>query len=208
MRDGVRAMDPFDHEDDEVKKHWNETADKTAEFIKQNCKSWLMIARNNVRDIVYRGFEKIPNDYLTFTRAVRQDRAPRDSSVAIHDLYNRMIDLCDKHANRNNSVFCSGSHAMASQYGTVYVIIPIGNFRYTWHLDCEDWYESRYKFERELGLNPSDQKITAEFCPRLMGDDDGTWAQAVASGHEIMIACKSYLAIHPRFYAAVAERVK
>lgn len=204
-KDKVFYKDPFDYDDDEVNRHWDETALKTAEFIKQNCKLWLSLIRNP-HDCVYRGFKDIRKDYLTFTKKVRNDRRPRDSSEEMHDLYNKMIDVCGKFADRDNSVFVSGSHAMASGYGNPYVIVPIGNFSYTWHEEVEDWYEGRERFWKELGTDPSMDRIEKNFCPLLKGDDGSYW-KAVASGNEIMIACKQYLAINIRIYPFVAKHL-
>lgn len=115
-------------------------AQKLADYLKDNCSPWLQ-QTNNGDLVVYRGFnddsriKKAP----AFIKAVRQNRKPRDSYLSDHNYFNEVIRRCGKKANRSNSVFVSGSMQEAEHYGFVYIVIPIGDFNYTWSTKFSDW---------------------------------------------------------------------
>lgn len=111
---------------------------KLAEYIKQNCAPWLN-AVGNPKLAVYRGFGK--SGRLAFTRPVRHDRRPRDTKQAEHKKMQMMISALGLKANRENSAFVSGCEYQASEYGEVFVVLPIGEFNYTWSKQHRDWTE-------------------------------------------------------------------
>lgn len=112
---------------------------KIADYIKTNCKPWLS-QTNNGRLYVYRGFSNESSLPMpAFTKAVRPDRVPRDSSKDWHMNIDYAIRIAGKKANRSNSLFTTGDEDQASEYGAVFVVLPIGAFNYTWHTDISDW---------------------------------------------------------------------
>jgi hypothetical protein len=114
---------------------------KVAAYIKKNCKPWLSQTQNG-RLCVYRGFSHENLPIPAFIKAVRPDRKPRDSDKDWHVSVDYAISLAGKTANRSNSLFTSGSYGVATGYGNTYVVIPIGDFNYTWHVDINDWHGS------------------------------------------------------------------
>jgi len=93
--------------------------------------------------LAYRGYERFDGE--PFQRDFRDDRQPKDSSKAVTALFNLAIESksgTGPTADRNNSIFVSGSSRTASIYGEVYVVFPMGPFAYTWHELIDDWYNT------------------------------------------------------------------
>lgn len=112
-------------------------------FIQDNCGAWLQKSGGR---IAYRGSETVLKEngvqYPAFVRKTRMDRIPRDSSRAMHKLLNYWISLAGGKANRTNSLFLTGDPGQARDYGELFVVLPIGDFHYTWNTQMEDWHDS------------------------------------------------------------------
>jgi len=190
---------------------------KVAAFIKKNCQPWLA-ATNNGKDIVYRGIHR-PRDPQSFVRRVRKNRRPLHSSKNLHGILNSIITVGGKTANRENSVATSGFARRTNMYGDrTFVVMPIGPFNYTWHIDFGDWAEdfihtyanSADSHQRELVSYMLDhpETITKEWLDDTYGEfllkglrgDDNTLSQAIHNGEELMIKADKMLAIEPEFY--------
>lgn len=105
--------------------------------IKKNCEPWLK-QTNFGELIVYRGVDNI--DQKIQRKRVRKRRKPRDSKMEWHKLFNDLIAEKGLTANRSNSVFVSGKRDNVYEYGDEFIILPIGNFNYTWHKEIADWW--------------------------------------------------------------------
>lgn len=118
-------------------------AKKTIKLLKTSCKEWLKQTQNG-KLTIYRGFreDSLPNNtnLLVFSKTVRKHRKPLDSSKNQHEMFNKIIKFLEKTANRSNSAFTSGDYSVASEYGRVYNVIPIGEFNYTWSNELHDWH--------------------------------------------------------------------
>jgi hypothetical protein len=132
------AKDFFGTGQADAKKIVLEKANQLVAYIKQNCKPWLVESKKGL-NYVYRGFSGNPRN-LAFLKDVRQNRRPRDSGRKQHEVMDFMITACGKVANRSNSIFTTSDISTATEYGTAYVAIPVGNFHYTWHVDLDDWH--------------------------------------------------------------------
>lgn len=130
---------------------WKEIVDglhggDDAEYYKRVAMKVLRDAKDFIGEsgqplkLAYRGYERAEN--YPFHRAYRDNRAPKDSSKAITKVFNLAIESEGGTANRNNSIFVSGSARTASIYGEVYVLFPMGDFNYTWHELIDDWYNT------------------------------------------------------------------
>lgn len=165
-------------------------------LITRECKPWFREI-GDPSNKVYRGFAREPKSQI-FRKSVRQNRRPRDSKPEDHDEFNRVIGMCGKVANRSNAVFVTGEYPDAASYGKAYVVIPIGNFNYTWHTVAEDWTANKYQILRPTDLDDID------LCNEIKGDDN-TLKTAILSNHEIMISCKEILGISPPFYNYIIQ---
>lgn len=104
-------------------------------FIKKNCKPYISENPNWMDNPMYRGIDDY-DDVLIKT--IRTDRRPLDTDAFLHTIYNNALQKAGFTAIRTNSMFCTGRKSIANQYGSVYVIFPIGNFTYTWSYTYPD----------------------------------------------------------------------
>lgn len=117
---------------------WGEVRERLREFIQANCRPWLESYTG--KETLYRGIRNVEN--LAFTRPVRQDRRPRDSDMETHQFFNHVISMAGGVANRSNSAFVTTDSRSAQEYGTVCVVMPVGDFNYTWSPYMQDWYSN------------------------------------------------------------------
>lgn len=112
-----------------------------ADIIEANARPWLD-ATSNGRSIIYRGVVNPPHPFIAFTRTPRDNRKPKDTRHEIHKIANAMIASVGfpGYADRSNSVFCISSDIQASEYGNLFVAVPLGDFRYTWSPIYADFY--------------------------------------------------------------------
>lgn len=107
--------------------------------ILRDCQPFLSQVSNIYKSgfYLYRGMQK----NVSFIRLpVKQNRPPFGSSF---DLQNCMVNSFKQlgfTANRNNSIFCTGSQQFASDYGLTYFIYPIGDFQFTWTPHIKDLF--------------------------------------------------------------------
>lgn len=138
------------NEDDEPKfgtKAWEGGDEQQkADMYKTIAQAMLRRAKDYIGEVgkplklCYRGYERFDGE--PFQRDYREDRQPKDSGKAITELFNIAIDSEGGTANRGNAIFVSGNARTASIYGEVYVVLPMGDFNYTWHEFIDDWYNT------------------------------------------------------------------
>lgn len=200
------------------------TAERVAAFIKKNCKPWLS-QTDNGKFVVYRGFSggytRYTKNASVFTKKVRINRRPLGSPPELHRLFNTVIALAGKTANRSNSVAVIGDESKAWEYGDQFVTIPIGNFNYTWHTELGPDWTSEFSWFIEIAGDHVDlddfdtypgrklpKKITKQYLDKVYGarlvggvrGDDKSLAEAIRLKYEIMIKADEIIAIDPRFY--------
>lgn len=186
---------------------------KVVQFIRKHCHQWL--DETGGKHPIYRGFASPPKQNIVI-RDVRKNRQPLNSRTKDHHAFNKMIKICGKVANRSNAVFVTGNKFWAKMYGELRVVIPVGNFNYTWHALHGDWMADTREI-LSVGRNDSNYAISGDkedsdiehpidvpytkklFCPGLLGDD-GTLLNALKQGNEIMISCDKILVIRPEVY--------
>lgn len=146
------------------------------EFILKNCQPYIKENPDWKIDPLFRGI----NDHkLVSIHQIRTDRNPKDSRKFYHDLYNAAFAANNISSNRSNSIFCTGDSQKANQYGRVYVIFPIGNFKYTWSPTIEDLYNEAYSllYNDVIHFKNADADVlTADDFPETLrwNVDDGT----------------------------------
>lgn len=113
-------------------------------MVRRDCKPFLEQSGDKK---VYRGIRKNYSEVF-FKVTVRQDRKPLSFNSVEHAL---LIDAFEKGgftANRNNSMFCTGSLRHAKSYGTAYEVYPIGYFSFTWSPEV---YDLTREFRKLIG---------------------------------------------------------
>lgn len=146
---------------------------------------------------VYRGSDDIEwgQSYDAFRVVpVRQDRKPLTTSRYIHPLIDKwFVEKCGIPF-RSCSMFVSGSDRMANEYSSsVSIAVPIGDYDYAWSPRYGDLYAAIY-FNSNDPLLPDLVKNLMEKGNYKINQD---LRGAIASGHEIMIACKSAVLVNP-----------
>ena len=122
---------------------------KIAEFILKNCQQWLRESGDG-EFVVYRGVRGMTGKKY-FTKPIRTDRRPKDSSESQHRFFQMLLHAAGATADRENSAFVISREGIAEQYGDAFVFMPVGDFDYTFlnpSLHIEDWYEN----PREIAL--------------------------------------------------------
>jgi hypothetical protein len=136
-RKDAYAAKSFFGTDDNAKKIVLARGKKVAQFIKTKCKPWFQESEKGKHKF-YRGFQRGANE-VAFTKKVRTNRQPKDSGKREHEAFNTLIKLGGGKANRSNAVFASSDRYVAEEYGQVFVVIPVGEYTYTWHDYYDDW---------------------------------------------------------------------
>lgn len=120
------------------------TPDALSQFLQAHCRPWMKQFAGE-RGLLYRCGKVDRGDWTTIN--VRQDRRPLDSPHALHDLFNEMFTAAGIAANRSNSLFTSGGlssgASSASSYGShCFVVVPIGEFDFTWSPEIPDLFSA------------------------------------------------------------------
>lgn len=177
-----------------TKEYMQKKAEKHAALIKKDCQPWLS-QTNNGRLVAYRGFGNETPE-LAFSKKVRKNRHPLDSDPGTHQLFNQIIANTGKVANRSNSVFVTSRKNLASTYsytGEPHIILPVGNFNYTYSPKVNDWYH--------FAESMNEEDILEFFSkPGVILGDDGTLQKALKSSTEIMLSASRIYAFEPDYY--------
>lgn len=170
-------------------------------FIFKNCQPWIKELNgfeNVLKYPFFRGFNIDINDVepASFTKKIRPDRRPLHTSPIDTNEMNNYIYKCsdevnipeDKLATRNNSLFVTSNRNEANKYGALYVVIPVGEFFYTWDSEMHDWTE-KWKIIKDRS------------CSTLVLN------RGIKLAHEaqveVMVAGGSVLAIKHHFFTAL-----
>lgn len=190
-----------------LKERDHQTPLEVAKLIKSTCGQFLSTSGFNSRNILFTSlFRGIRHTHGSFSEwTTRQFRDPVDSSQAVHDvLDNYFYDQFGVHF-RSSSVFCTGSINFAKDYGEAHLIFPVDDFKFVWSPTVSD----AFTFFGKLGINDDVLLLTHDL------PEDTPWAArvakylqltnpykaaflkaAIASQHEIMIACKRYYSLY------------
>jgi hypothetical protein len=85
-------------------------------------------------------------------------------------------------------IFTSGSKTHAKEYGELYTVLPIGQFKYIWSPKVEDQVE--ISNDLRLAKNYTQQQF-AEYVDRFNYTDKNI-TQAIKTDHEIILHCDRY----------------
>ena len=197
-----------------------ERLEACANLILDKAKPWLNAiggVNNLDKYILYRGMSSnTPSEEQGFVMNHRRHQQPRVSIAMPPDVkaaWQKSIHGAGKVADRENSLLCTGEALHADTFGSVMVIIPLGEFNYTWIEGIDDlnnwwWFElgdagtehmeddeaERMDMMRERFLN-------GELDLTIRGDDN-SMKEALRDQAEIMLHVKDhrYIAIRPDFY--------
>ena len=149
---------------------------------------------------------------------VRPDRKPTDTPLPIHEFMDNWFYKKFGVRFRSNAMFATKSQGRAQIYGDVYIVFPIGEFKYCYSSTIDDLYATiANKIESKLSSHYA--PLTKEKFNDFLSDDDNlkfaldivekilsdskyidSDLEKVSYFPEIMINCKSYLAIKSDLY--------
>lgn len=118
-----------------------ENLDKVLDTIYDNCMPYLKMvnARRETANITMMSGRS--NKGLSFIDSVRLDRKPVDTPPDIHKILDDTFDKKFGFRARSNAIFVTGDYYNAEDYGDkVYMIYPIGNFKFVWSNSIVDLY--------------------------------------------------------------------
>lgn len=90
---------------------------------------------------LYRGLRRpdVPTG-LIGVASPRQDRRPLDTANQLHDQLDNRLQQDFGIKYRSTSTFVSGDKSLADDYGTVCIILPLGQFKYVYAKNTRDAY--------------------------------------------------------------------
>jgi hypothetical protein len=110
---------------------------KIKAFIEQNCQPYLKEI-GGIEELPYTLMHGSNSSALKQNIAtiitINQERKPKDTPLYIHDQLNAGLMKAGFKAHRGNSIFVSGHNGVSGSYGQTYIVIPIGEYHYTWGL--------------------------------------------------------------------------
>lgn len=172
---------------------------KTIEVIRTQAHPFL-----DEKVDLYRG--RYSRDKITIV-SPRPDRRPMSSSKELQDALNVLMREANPTVTRNNSLFVTGAASQTSSYGEPHNVFPLGPFDYSWSPMLKDaWVDASKYIPAYYDLRDSNnldvETILNAF--REVGvafrSNDGSLQEAVSTGNEILISCKSALLIRTSYY--------
>ena len=109
----------------------------------------------------------------------RIDRRPKDVSKLLHKLSDMYFKTKFGIAYRSNSFFCTGNKSFASDYGSVCLIFPIGDFNFCWSPAVHDFYSPSLNDVYERHEIDCIIAVENEFDVRM--EYDGSWIDNVTN---------------------------
>jgi len=142
-------------------------------LIEKNCKPFLKewLTSQNKNDIRYLFSGR--DSHIDFEKkSVRVNRTPLSTNISIHKSFDNAFKKEFGWNARSNSIFCTGREDVAASYGdNLYVIFPIGKYKYLWSSRVGDlfMYISKSDIAKntsidQRGENPVIRSITKDNC--------------------------------------------
>ena len=128
---------------------------------------------------------------------VYPNRPPRDTARILHDLADEWFNDHAGHRFRSDALFATGNSTTAEMYagtGTVVIVIPCGTYQYCW---SEKYWDMTTEIDNFV--RPDDEMGDSQLIDAFLGDGqymlNAGLKDAVKSGHEIMVACKTAIGL-------------
>jgi len=141
----------------------------------------------------------------------RTDRKPADTPRRAHVMLDRWFDAKFGVKARSNAVFCypprAKQHAM--QYGDMYAVFPIGDFRIIWSPNVDDLYgelETSFLTKMRRGEYEDDDAALDDYLSDKHYTDKDL-NKAMKSRSELMLICSKYYAFSYGEYASMLAQV-
>jgi hypothetical protein len=173
----------------------NFLSDEAKQFVSRHCQPYLNAVDYDLdKYAMFRGvsrqalgrMEETHIESLYMSPGCYAYRKPKDTPESFHNTVNKMF-VKKFGIPFRNGVFATGATRNAKYYGHVTQIIPVGDFRFCWSPQVQDFYSLTED-------NATEQEAVGE-ARRLITTDysDKNLKQAILSHHEIMLYCEKVL---------------
>lgn len=172
-------------------------------LVKRECSAFLKIVKDPTEHLLLRGLypssrmERILDDKV-IRADVRKDRRPTDTAKDVSEFVDNWLDRKFDGRFRSEALFCVGDKRLASKYGQVHVILPIGGFNYCWSPKYSDFYQDNARIVDSYSEDSGDtywENIKQALEDGKYTDKKMVDAITKFPRHEIMVNCDSYFAI-------------
>lgn len=131
-----------------------------------------------------------------FFKTVRQNRKPKDMLPHIHKELDKRFNEKFGWKARSQSLFVTGKYNEARPYGNVYIIIPVGDYKFAWSDEIDDLLT----YMRSNYIRANETVYEGDY-DELMGTyTDKNLTKAIFSDHEIMLGAKKVIGIYYNHY--------
>lgn len=192
---------------------------EVVEIIRRRAQPWMSgygfrhLQKPFFRGLATSSIDAVHVGKLGFIEEVRTKRKPLHSPQLLHEFFNEVIAEAGGKANRDNSIFIAADENVIKTYGRPYVIIPLGEYHYTWADGWTDWYA---RAENTIQDTPSKflEDHLAEGSPEVdqLRSDllrgiriDYGLPTAHQQGAEVMVSCKEALYLDRQVWADIVQ---
>lgn len=151
------------------------------EGVKEKCQPFLAdMGKRMVEDdiFIFRGFANQASG-MRLHGTVRSDRNPKDTDIALHELFNNWTKEKFGIYTRSECLFAIGDESEAVEFGSVYAIIPVGNYEVIYSPLLKDPYDQLFSNPSKLIMNfhevNKDNFIEVLEKYELITDEDKHW---------------------------------
>lgn len=192
----------------------NLSLEEAVKIFHDECKPFQKEIGFNNRfdfDLLYRGMKNKPNFFIG---NIRPDRRPTDTPVSIHEFIDNWFYKKFGVRFRSNAMFATKNSFSAATYGASYIVFPIGEFKYCYSNDIEDVYVDMLDMiSSDDFLNFTEEEKDDYFDELTKKIENSNYTNqnlktTENANSEIMINCKTYLAIKPELYAEFVKIYK
>jgi len=180
---------PFaDHID---QKKLNNNLIKIANYLFDNCKPYLeQVGYDVSNNVLFRGISTADNAMLNIHQVRLDNRHPLSTPLEDHNTLNAYFTKKFGEPFRN-AMFATSAVGAAEGYtsgngNSPRAVFPIGEFTFIWSPKVKDLYTDILQ----------GKKVSLEKILPTLGYQNTDLKEAVKSGNEVMIRCKTYCSVH------------
>jgi hypothetical protein len=170
------------------------TLTEFSEIVWDDCLPYLQAVKSCLWPLLYRGVSE-RKEYFIFDKKVRTNRRPRDMGYEMQKNFDDAFKKLFGWKPRSEGLFVIGDVDVAGGYAntTLYLVFPVGKFRFLWSPEVDDMYDlpGRYMPDGEVFTSRTPAEKYPDFVKELDYTDKDL-CKAISSGSEIMIKCKKY----------------
>ena len=153
--------------------------------------------------LLYSG-RKSSEDFIS--RKVRKNRKPKNTPERIHNWLDKWFEYKFGIKARSKSLMADNKKAIASTYGTPYIIFPVGKYKIIWSEEVPDLYDDiklqvpKEEIEEVLDKEPREvENLDNSLIEILETYKENNLKKALSIGEtsfEIMLICDHYYGIN------------